>query len=711
MSMLHPMALLIGAGLLTLPVAVHLLTRPRPLRFPFSALRFLDSALKQRRFLARLRDALILGLRALLLAAIAAAFARPLLKAPAIQTGKDVTRRVIILDVSRSMNARKGGVLAFDRAKAQALRYLRQGGGLRTDVVLAGARPRAVFDSLSANHPALEAEVRRAEPLEEELDARTALARAAQLLESKAGEGRGQIVIVTDLQETNWHDVSRGALQPDVDVVVEYVGLGPDAGNLALSGVASQRRIEAGQPAQIRVEVQNFAGSDQLRTVELKANTRVYRQDIRCPAWQSAAALFDLPAADAGWITGAARIIEARDALPADDIRYFAFCVGQAPAYVVLSLDDPRRVGTSSYFLSRMLCPTPPSGAAAGTKVLHVSPDLVSATELAQADLLVVNRPGRLKPEAVAEVAALLLRGRPVFYVAGEPADAENLSALKTACGEALKLPVRFTAWTASAPAGGAGETGLSLRDIKASTDPFRVFGESIGRLTDGVIAWRILKTSPEPGGLPDEILACWSDGSAAVMDVPVGNGRLLIWNGDLLRSTLPRSAFFVALVRELAERLLAARLGSQDALPVGTARVVQLPPEVESTSGLKVVDAEGRPLDSADMEESAAGVTWRWTTTGPPGVYSVMKGEHTVFAVATDCPPSEGDLRPAKAEELVARLAPLNAGPGGSPPVRIVGMAGEAERAEAAEVWPWILVAAVVFFMVELCALKLFRV
>jgi hypothetical protein len=81
------------------------------------------------------------------------------------------------------------------------------------------------------------------------------------------------------------------------------------------------------------------------------------------------------------------------------------------------------------------------------------------------------------------------------------------------------------------------------------------------------------------------------------------------------------------------------------------------------------------------------------------------------VFAVAADCPAAEGDLRPAKAQDLVARLGPSDAAPGAAPPVTVVGLPGAAARTQEAEVWPWLLVAALAFVMVELCTLKLFRV
>mgnify|MGYP000692485023 CR=1 FL=1 len=57
------------------PVLVHLLTRPRPMRLPLSTLRFIREAVRERRARHRLRDLIILGLRtlAVLLAALAIA--------------------------------------------------------------------------------------------------------------------------------------------------------------------------------------------------------------------------------------------------------------------------------------------------------------------------------------------------------------------------------------------------------------------------------------------------------------------------------------------------------------------------------------------------------------------------------------------------------------------------------------------------------------
>jgi hypothetical protein len=725
MSFFHPLALLIGGALIGLPVAVHLLTRPRPVRFPFSALRFLDTALRQRRFFARLRDAVVLTLRTLALVAIAAAFARPLLHGALLPAGGNVNRRVVILDVSGSMNARKGGVGVFQRARAKALQYVRYSPDLGANLILAGARPKAAFDLFSANFPAMQAEIRAAEAREENLDAPAALARAAQMFSNPQdpARGKGQLVIVTDLQATSWREVGRGDLPPDVEIIVEYVGLGlgPEVGNLAVTSVSTVGRPEVGRPTPVRVEMQNFSGADQTRTVELAANDRVYRQDVACKAWSRAVAAFELPgdatAENGGWIIGTAQLVEARDALPFDDVRPFAFEVRKAAFYAVVSRESGQEVGSSTYFVARMLCPTAGMANAGGERVVAFRPGAATADALTEADMIVLNQPGRLEPEWIQFLAGMLLRGRPVLYVLSEPADAENLAALAQACGHALSLPVSFTAWQGAAASGrsyrfdASGGAPLTLTDVRTTVWPFQAFGEDVPTLAKGLTAGRVLKTAPEPHGAENEVLAKWSDGSAALVSTRVGNGQLVLWNADMLSSTLPRSGFFVAVMREIVGQLLTDPLTHAGWLPCGAGRMLLLPPAAGCAEGLALLGPDGKRIEEFDLREEKNGLTWRWTSVGRPGVYRVERNGKTVFAVAAACPPEESDLRPIAPGGLEAQLAPKTSVHGRQPSVAIVGLPGQAALKEAAEVWPWLLVAALAFILSELAVLKMFRV
>src|SRR3954469_17914998 len=106
MTFLHPWAIVLGLAAAALPIAIHLLTKPRPVRMPLSTIRFVRAAVRQRRARSRLRDIIILGLRALAVILLAAPVARPLLGKPQPQLiaadDSAHSARVVLLDVSQS---------------------------------------------------------------------------------------------------------------------------------------------------------------------------------------------------------------------------------------------------------------------------------------------------------------------------------------------------------------------------------------------------------------------------------------------------------------------------------------------------------------------------------------------------------------------------------------------------------------------------------
>src|SRR5687767_11644955 len=151
MSFLNVWAVAIGAVALLAPLAVHFLTKPRPIAYPLSTIRLLREVIQQRRARSRIRDLIVLLLRVLAVGLLAMALARPLWEvtpAVAVQSTGD-TSRVVLLDVSQSMSAGVAGSTALQRAQAAALRYLDYGPGLQANVVFVGAKPRSVFDQLS----------------------------------------------------------------------------------------------------------------------------------------------------------------------------------------------------------------------------------------------------------------------------------------------------------------------------------------------------------------------------------------------------------------------------------------------------------------------------------------------------------------------------------------------------------------------------------
>jgi len=215
-----------------------------------------------------------------------------------------------------------------------------------------------------------------------------------------------------------------------------------------------------------------------------------------------------------------------------------------------------------------------------------------------------------------------------MLYVAADPVDATNLKLLADAAGSDLKMPVEF-----QPPSANTVRSDLFLLEWKKDQAPFRDMAETMtagaGPLRfNGGLATRQLTT-----GLQDDVLARYSDRSAALIVTSCGAGSLAVLNADLGSSNLPSSAVFVPMIGELCGRLLAA---NQSIAPTdcGEPLAVDLPAEVTATAGLSVVPA----LESSFSQEESF-VVWRGEAAGAPGVYKVQRDNQTVYALATAVP------------------------------------------------------------------------
>src|SRR5947209_3303824 len=123
---MHPWFAAAGAAAVALPLAIHFLTRPRPRRMRLSTIRFVREAMRGRAARSRLRDAVVLALRAAALLLLGWTFARPLPADRAlVSPGAEAAAvRAVVLDCSQSMAARAGGSTAFERGRAVAARHL-----------------------------------------------------------------------------------------------------------------------------------------------------------------------------------------------------------------------------------------------------------------------------------------------------------------------------------------------------------------------------------------------------------------------------------------------------------------------------------------------------------------------------------------------------------------------------------------------------------
>lgn len=701
MPVLHFWAIPAGLAMLSVPLIVHWLTKPRPMRYSLSTVRFVRDVIQQRRSVSRMRDWLILLLRAAAILLFAIVLARPSIgnRAPAA-TGdsQSQTVRVVVLDVSQSMAATSNGIQTLERARPIASRYLGYQPGTVWNLILAAAAPQPIFDRPSANYSTLLGEVTRARPTPQRLHVQGALNAAGEMLAAAAGDKlRRELVVISDFQRTNWATADFSVLPRDTVIQLESVASSETPVNLGIVRVGPQQRVERGRPFRLEVEVGNHSPTPRQVTVEVTIGDTVLRMSGPCTAGGRSTLVAEAVLPVEGWQVGEARFVDVEDSLTADNTRPLALEVYPQPQYLLLTKQSAASRPSSSYFLERAISPELPGEGRVGERITRVDPSRASRDVLTSADLLLLDHPGKLSDENLQLIASLLHRGRGVLYVVTEPADAVNLKLLARDAGSDLQLPVEYS------PPVSASRKDLFLSDIKRRQSPFTVFGEEASAVLAPVRFSGGLATRRVPDALLDDVLATYNDQSACLVVTACGAGTLAILNVDLGASNLPSSPAFVPLVGELTTLLLGqSRLA--ETVASGEPVAIYLSAAASPVTGLKIIPPASATKESGtlgELHEEAVGVMWQAAAAGPPGVYLVKRDAQTVFALASAIPPEESDLVTLASDLLTDRLA-------GGRDVKFRAALREEEPRD--ELWSRLALACLGCVLAEVFSLKMFK-
>jgi hypothetical protein len=704
MTFLHLWPLILGAVALGLPIAIHFLTKPRPMRLPLSTIRFVREAIQQRRAKHRLRDIIILTLRTCALLLIAIAIARPLWgEKPLISTTESTAAaRVVILDCSQSMGATATGIQLFERARSVAAGYLGDQPSVQGNLILAGASSRPVFERLSGNYTALRQELTAATVRPERLNVQAALDHAAKLLnQAEALERKRELIIVSDFQRTSWAAADFSGLPQDTVIQLESVAPKEPLSNLAILRVGGPSRAEQGREVRLEVEVGNYSMTARNARVEVVLGSAVYQLQGLCPPWMKTTLTADIAPQAAGWQGGEARLLDVQDALAADNSRAFVLEVRPLPMFVLLTRQPTDRKPSSSYFLETALSPSLRAGRK-DDRVKRMDPGQIDRDILTSADVIVIDHPGKLSQETLQLLASLMRRGRGILYVTSEGVDATNLQLLKQAAGTDLQLPVEF-----QPPPPGQLRRNLFLPDdpkeVKRDQPPFSIFGDELKAVLGLVRFSGGLSSRRVEGGLSDDILASYNDRSACLVVTACGAGTLAVLNTDLGASNFAKERPFVTFLGELIGRLLGrSRLG--DTAVSGEPLTAFLPATAGPAQGLNIVSlsSSSKSTTLGELRESNTGLLWHFDHAGLPGIYQVQRNGTPVYSLAIGIPGEESDLRPLEPSVLKERLS------GGR---TVVYHAASGVEEDPQDIfWVWLAVGCVFCLLGELVALKLFR-
>ncbi|MEK7270559.1 MAG: BatA domain-containing protein [Planctomycetota bacterium] len=591
-------------GAAAVPILVHLFFKRRKRRIEFPSLRLISRVEARPSSRRRIREWLLLALRAGAVALAALACARPVAGAFAGIVGSASTDRVIVIDNSASMRRRGGSDAALSDAVRAAQAVARAAG--RADRVALlwtasesgapevgslkgasrGGGPAEVFEALG-----------RAEASDGAGRTAAALQRAQELLSGSSAANR-EVFLFSDFQgRPDAEAFARlGRLAADGRTRVffcEVVGAGRPKVNVSVAEVLPGAGIPVvGRPMSVLARVENRGRDERTTPVTLEAGGFAPQvRSLSVPPGGSANATFLVTPSAPGIFRIRARIEP--DDLAFDDVRETAVHVrDRIPAGLLGGADDE-----STRHVRLALDPTG-DGSLSG---VHPAPAALSDLAGAGAPAAVFG-PARIAADPATRAA--LSR----FAEAGGVAWLWAAAGERLAAGELLPAAV---AGRLEIP-----KEGFGLATERPDHPIVAGLADDSGRVD--LLGIRVRAAARLDVAAGAEVLLSFPDRAPALVERTVGRGRILLaaFPPDRASSNLPteKAGAFVALVQG-ALRL--ASPFSYSTLPCGG--FVKLGAAGEKAAPPSLVSPDGRRFP-AERE----GATFRFSRTGRAGVWRI---------------------------------------------------------------------------------------
>ncbi len=706
---------LAGFALIAGPIIAHLIRRVTRERQQFSAMRFLSESPPRLSKRSRIQHPLLLLLRCLIVAVLAAGFARPFLRqdVPLVLQPGAPQSVVALLDDSASM--RRTGLWPAARQKISDLAASLKEGDQFVLFATSGAelvsrerwlqtpapdRANFVKSVLAAREPGWG-------PTQLDTAVETAVLQWEQMAEATDSAARKKLVIVSDLAAGTRVAGLAGLTWPkNCEVVLEqlkpgqpgnaglqWLGWAPDVSAAAASGDPFPPKAVA----RVRVVQSAAAPASPLRLRLRDARTGrdlAPPQAVTVPAGDALVALVPVPGSAPD---GPLRLDLEGDAEPFDNTLWLVRPAPRALTLAYYGADSADDLKHARFYLERAtagwkdpvvkvravteglspVATAASTGASADPKSQGADPATAAArsgagaTEKSASEFSVVAAP--LTTDAARALRARLAAGEFAVVLLNDPAMVATAAEL---AGEA--------GW---APAAAARADAL-LGSVDLRHPLFAPFADPRFSNFTAVRFWK-----PQPVALPigtkAVVAARFDDGTPAVLEVPVGKGRLVVWGGDWSTAAgqWVISTKFVPWLQALFERAAGGAVRPAVAEVGDTARLVTAGPAQWRSA-----------LDSTATLANTAPVQ--------PGVYELNEAGTTLL-VAVQAPAAESNVAPLPLDDLEKLGVPLRA------PTPGALAAGEAPKPAAGtqtavvlegrqKLWRWLLAGAAVLLAFE---------
>ncbi len=402
---------LAAAATALVPILIHLIQRRRVQQVVFGSLRFLRKTshrvVRRRRF----EEILLVILRALALAALAVAFARPFFHRPTQEPGGgqgalvDQEATLVLVDNSYSMQAEG----RLGRAKAEALKVLREADpAARVGVAVFSSQFRELCPIGAAPAQAEEA-VQSIQPSWRGTKLALALDQACRVL-TRAGrdEAHRRIVLISDFQKSSWERGSAGAspsqewtLPPGIELAVRNVAT-KRVPNVFVGRVVVPRLVVAGGFIEaVSATVRNLADKP---LNDARVSFRVGGEEhgtlsVNLRPGEETPVRFRYKFTEPGDVAGTISV-QADDELPEDNVAHF--CVHVTPRVHVLLVNADRAetmARNGGLFIKTALSPAA-EGVVSPFDVREIAPEEMRPADLDGTDVLLLLNVSKL-PAAI----------------------------------------------------------------------------------------------------------------------------------------------------------------------------------------------------------------------------------------------------------------------------------------------------------------------
>jgi hypothetical protein len=629
MSFLTPFYIL-GALAIAAPIVLHLIRRTPKGEVPFSSLMFLAPTPPRLTRRSRLDNLFLLLLRALVLGLLALAFARPFLREAANLNLADVERRRDLVLIDTSASLRRGDLWTRAKALAEAaITNSRPGDQLAVYAFDLTSKPLLTFAESLTLDPSkrlaiAKGRLKALEPTWASTNLGQGLVDAVAAIEDvadaseKAGRMPRRIILVSDLSQGARLD-ALGNFEWPSDVTLDPKIVSDPTPNAGLQLVAESTEttpLEASKELRVRISNDPGSRSEGFQVVWLDAQGAEVGQAVDAyvpPGESRVVKVPKLPNRTTLRLKG--------DRFDFDNTLYFAAETKGEATVLYVGNDSLEDAEGLSYYLSRVFEDTPRRT----VKVVSKKPTDPLTLETPRVEPLVV-----LATETNAENASKLRKyaesGGTVLQILAAPGASATLAAL------AASAPLEIS----EAPA----NRDAMLGEIAFDHPLFAMLAGAQFNDFTKIRFWKHRKIDDKVLGDSARVLARFEGGDPAIIEKPVGQGRLVVlasgWNPA--DSQLARSSKFVPLMAALLEGrtpppVEAASLTVLDRVPL---------PETNSLTIRK-------PDGSTVQPETGSGF---FRETDQPGVYAVESplGSRT-FAVNLD--PLESKTTPLGVETL----------------------------------------------------------